>query len=87
MRQDINDRKNSKNQNQMAFRNALSGGYVRLARIKSKWGLINTLLTQNTEKGPPGCSRSPGSGHRLSRVSNQADWTGSKSLYFNGLQQ
>ena len=83
----LKKRMNVKSQNPMTFKNALSGKYKRLAQIKTRCCSLSTFLTQNTGKGSPGHSRSPGTGRCLIPIGNLVGWEGGKSLYFNELQQ
>lgn len=84
MKQDINDRTNSKSQVPTTFKNAFSGMFKKLLRVKPN---CDTFLTQITDKAPPGHSRSPGTGRCLTPIGNSAEWPSSKSLYINELQQ
>jgi len=83
----LKKRMNVKTQNPMTFKNALLVIYKKSGGIKPKCGSLNILLAQNTDKAPPGHSRSPGTDRCLMPNSKFAEGIGIKSLYFNELQQ
>jgi hypothetical protein len=86
MKQDINYGTNSKSQDKMNLMNVFNGIYKKLTRIKLKCGSPNTFLVQNTDKAPPGHSRSPGTGRRLISIGKLAGWKCGKSIYIIELQ-